>query len=300
MRKIHDLSVIIDGTGGDSGLEGGQLNQFENDVERHLRECASTVVGKAVFTKIRAHGRVLMIPYTLSIDRFFKTGPINALSLGSYDSYRFGLGTAAKLGPFDLLHTNVVCFSPRRFDLIPAGSALHLAAGYRASDILFHELVHAGRALGKEADRDQALHGRLVRYENEAEYFAVLITNIHMSEIGRPSPPNLLAHSAYPMVKRTNIRADHGVGELPAVLTDSDNFLYMPENFRLVMKYWAQHPTIAPMIAASPARFNPVGTYKKWLTNGNAAIFQDHFWFPPALKKRLEDFAVAHAPRPLN
>jgi hypothetical protein len=43
-----------------------------------------------------------------------------------------------------------------------------------------------------------------------------------------------------------------------------------------------------------------VGTYKKWLTNGNAAIFQDHFWFPPALKKRLEDFAVAHAPRPLN
>lgn len=114
MRKIHDLSVIIDGTGGDSGLEGGQLNQFENDVERHLRECASTVVGKAVFTKIRAHGRVLMIPYTLSIDRFFKTGPINALSLGSYDSYRFGLGTAAKLGPFDLLHTNVVCFSPRR------------------------------------------------------------------------------------------------------------------------------------------------------------------------------------------
>ena len=103
----------------------------------------------------------------------------------------------------------------------------------------------------------------------------MLITNIHMSELGRPAPPGVMSGVAYPNVPRTNIRADHGVGELPILLTDSDNFLSIPENFRLIMKYWAQHPTIAPMIAASPARFNPVGAYKTWLANGTAAAFQN-------------------------
>lgn len=300
MRKLQDLHVIIDGTGGGSGLEGGQLNTFENEVEAHLRQCARTLVGKAVFAKIRAHGRVLIIPYTLYIDQHFNgknRSPINAYSLKDAGSFQFSLGTAASWQPFDQTPTNVVCFSPRRFDNIPASSPMYRSAGFLAADVLFHELVHAGRELGGDAQNDQRLTGRLVRYENEAEYFAVLITNIHMSELGRPAPPGLLSGGAYPSVPRTNIRADHGFGELPALLTDSDNFLYIPENFRLVMKYWAQHPTIAPMIAASPARFNPVGTFKKWLVNGNALVFLDQSWLTSSLRKRLENFAAANAPK---
>ena len=100
MKKIQDLCVIIDGTGGGSGLEGGLLNTFECEVEAHLRKCAQTAVGKAVFAKIRAHGRVLIIPYTLSIDKHFNgsnRSPINALSVRGFDNFRFSGGDGGRL-----------------------------------------------------------------------------------------------------------------------------------------------------------------------------------------------------------
>ncbi len=295
MRKYDQWPILIDGSGGDSGLEGSQLRQYEDLVEMCLRDCARTAVGKAVFAKIRAHGRVLIIPYTNTIAIRYKTGSLNALSFGDRESMAYA---QLSLGFMDCFSTKVVAFSPLRYILAAQSAKTALGAGMRAADVLFHELVHAGRTLGGEARQDLPLTGRLARYGTEADYFAVLVTNIHMSEIGRPAPTGLVeGGSGYPGVPRTNIRADHGSGELPVALTNSDTFLSMPENFHEIKRYWSQHPAMAPLVARSPAVFNPVAAYHRWVTTGYAYAWQDEWWFPKELTKKIEQLGVINAPK---
>lgn len=273
MREIPWLPVIIDGAGGQSGMKDGVLKRYEDTVQQSLYECGRTVVGRAVFWKIWQHGRVLIIPYSKFLKDRFQAGEVNAASLDTGTSIRYGSGSVSRSwGPgilVDALRTNVVTFSPDTFEFIGPASPYFQAAGFRAADVLLHELVHAGRHLGGEARSDAALDGSMARYRNEAEYFAVLIANIHMSEAGRSPPMGVNPPgAAYAGAPRTNIRADHGIGELPAALTLSQAFLAKPENFALVKKYWSQHPNLAPKIAASNASFNPVRTFKEWIPPG--------------------------------
>ena len=280
MRELNKYSIII--SVADSGLEGSQAKQYEDRVEACILQCTSTVVGRAVIAKIRAHGRVVVIPYTNRFADKFKTGNLNAMSLSTDSSIEFNPLVRKYFDPVFARSTNIVCFSPMRYDFMPASNARFGAAGFSAPDILLHELVHAGRELGGDGRKDEKLRGSLARYDDEGEYFAVLVTNIHMSEIGRQSPLGLNhANWGYPNTPRTNIRADHRVGELPPELTISENYLKVPENFSLVNKYWNQHPTIAPMIARSPARFNPIRCYSEWLNSGLP------WWIPPEFNMKL-------------
>ena len=51
---------------------------------------------------------------------------------------------------------------------------------FQPDEVLFHELVHAARYLG--GDFKKTPIPKMPEYDNEEEYFAVLITNIYISE----------------------------------------------------------------------------------------------------------------------
>lgn len=302
MRKLSNLPIVIDAAGGESGLTGSIVKQYEDMVERCLMECSSTVVGKSVFAKIRQRGRVLIIPYTIAVaDAIGITDPYkpNAFALGTRGAIRFN---TLQNGLFEkieaLATTSVVAFSPLRFELIRS-PGMKGAAGFKAGDILLHELVHAGRKLGGQSRDSKPLTGRLARYDDEEEYFAILVANIHMSELGRAAPLGLnLPWTAYAGEARSNIRADHGIGELPPMLAGSDAFLANPDNFALVKKFIAQEGIFASWIGFSRASFNPIRTYAEWKTNGSPMYWQDEWWFPTEFKRKLERSAEINKPKP--
>ncbi len=280
MTKFEHLATYVDSTmWTDDGVE--QANpDYELETARCVRDCASSIVGKAVFSKIRTHGKVLIIPYTNYLANLFKGGTFNAFSLDDESSFSLN-ASRAQMGetPFHFNRINVVLFSPRRFSIV---SSAERQAGFSASDVLLHELVHSGRTLGGDARSDRKLHGALAKYENDAEYFAVLVANIHISELNRPAPlGERPPTTAFPGVPRTNIRFGHGFDELPPSLTVSENFMRIPENYLQVARYCQQHPNIAPMIAKSPASFNPIQTYFEWLSDGLP------WWMPPGFVRNV-------------
>ena len=114
MRELNKYSIII--SVADSGLEGSQAKQYEDRVEACILQCTSTVVGRAVIAKIRAHGRVVVIPYTNRFAEKFKTGNLNAMSLSTDSSIEFNPLVRKYFDPVFARSTNIVCFSPMRYD----------------------------------------------------------------------------------------------------------------------------------------------------------------------------------------
>jgi hypothetical protein len=125
-----------------------------------------------------------------------------------------------------------------------------------ADAVLVHELVHAIRMM----------YGRLLRvptfdqlYDNDEEFFAVLVANIYMSEKGK-----------------TRLRANHhGKSILSEGLDTSEKFLgnnaglppmqIQLENRRLVHKFiCTNHNLCAHISGKSAAKFNPIGVFMRY------------------------------------
>ncbi|MEX2186269.1 MAG: hypothetical protein WD875_05730 [Pirellulales bacterium] len=114
------------------------------------------------------------------------------------------------------------------------------------------------RNLGGDA-KQVPLTGKLGGYGNEEEYFAVLVTNIYISEAGRQQ------HFWTAGPGRSGLRADHsGFTNLQDSQALAVEFLLDADNFRLVKKFCDQHSTIAKLIGEAPARFNPIKVYYRW------------------------------------
>lgn len=139
MREIPWLPVIIDGAGGQSGMKDGVLKRYEDTVQQSLYECGRTVVGRAVFWKIWQHGRVLIIPYSKFIKDRFQAGEVNAASLDTGTSIRYGSGSVSRSwGPgilVDALRTNVVTF--RRTPLNSSGRLHHIFRRQDFAQLMF-------------------------------------------------------------------------------------------------------------------------------------------------------------------
>jgi hypothetical protein len=90
-----------------------------------------------------------------------------------------------------------IYFSPER--LRPGGP------GFKADEVLFHEMVHAVRAIHGVSTSTFRMGGG---YDNEEEFVAVVVTNVYLSE-----------------KKQTALRANHGRG----ALRDPANFLDSPD-----------------------------------------------------------------------
>lgn len=203
---------------------------YLSDVDRDLQQIATTVTGRAVFAKIKAHGQVLVAPYTRQFSS--QAGTCNAVETPP-------VSKGSKVDQVRFTHA-----------VFAAGSPCSRGPGDQYPDsVLLHELVHAGRSLGGDA-KTVPLTGALAGYEFEEEFFAILVQNIYLSETKR----------AY----KTGLRKDHSSAVMDSDDYDPKYFLSNPENFRLVEKYCGQHPNIAPMLAKAPADFNPIKVYYDW------------------------------------
>jgi hypothetical protein len=120
--------------------------------------------------------------------------------------------------------------------------------------VLLHEMVHGVRMLyGQSLQAPTWDKG----YDNEEEFFAVLLANIYMAESGK-----------------ARMRADHhGKSMLAITLNTSQSFLgrdedppttIQLENRRLVHKFVCQNPTLSAHISGkSTAWFNPIREFMR-------------------------------------
>ena len=204
--------------------------RYYDSVKTTLDRIGVTLTGNAIYSKIIAHGQVLIVPYTEDYVRRFGACNSEAENIDTNKSHR-----VAK-----------IAFTPAKWGV---SSTCGRRTGFVADNVLLHELVHAGRKLGGDDVGKVPLAGRMAGYDDEEEFFAILVENIYISETGREISIGL--------------RSDHtSTNKMDRI--DNEEFLSDPENFRLVEKYCDQHPNIAPKLAFVSSEFNPIRQYYAW------------------------------------
>lgn len=134
---------------------------------------------------------------------------------------------------------------------IPGGvckTAVGNGLGADSDEVLLHEILHAYRKLRGTYNK-MPLSQPDKSYDNIEEFFAIVISNIYMSENGK-----------------TKFRKDHaGFDELPAKWATSETFIRDKDNFLWLEYFWGTERPLTSMLAFSSARFNPFKAYKNWL-----------------------------------
>jgi hypothetical protein len=115
--------------------------------------------------------------------------------------------------------------------------------GLAPDEILFHEIVHASRLIGNDFGP-----------RNEEEFFAVLVTNIYMSEKGKRFSELRYRYDARSRGLKASEAQPYGF------LLQTDEVMN-EDHYVLIDKYCRQHPQVAPMIAKAPVEFNPIREY---------------------------------------
>jgi hypothetical protein len=118
--------------------------------------------------------------------------------------------------------------------------------GDDADEYLLHEMVHGLRDMAG-VSQARPLAGKSIRYDNEEEFFAILITNIYMSEKG----------------ERLLRRDHHGHYPLGKDQDTSREFLLDVQNASLIQKLYLQQRALCDRIRLVRCRFNPIRRYAK-------------------------------------
>jgi hypothetical protein len=217
----------------------GSSAAYEEEVVRILQKnILNSATGKAIAYKIKAHGSVLITDDYPGIDRKelncdFQPG------LSSKQQGIIGFHPHNKRLTTIQVVFNGTPLTPSQVSYIHKHSP-----GMKPDEVLCHELMHAARYLGGDAKTTPI--PSMPDYENEEEYFAILVSNIYSSEKGRGVE---------------SFRKSHHITDKPEMtVVEAAPFVFLTEgdNHRLIAKFCSQHPVIAPMIAAAPAAFNPI------------------------------------------
>jgi hypothetical protein len=192
-------------------------------------------IGQKLFNALPADKNIVIVPYN-DQELIKKYGKCNALAAGATS---FERGEAR------------VRFTPESWK---AGGQCALdnapGIGIAEDEVLLHELLHAYRKVRGTFNR-MPLNTPGMSYENLEEYFAIVVSNIYMSENGK-----------------LNFRKDHaGFEALPANSATSDKFIEDKENHKWVSYLWNIEQPFSLFVAGSPAKFNPFRAYKNWLDN---------------------------------
>ncbi len=211
------------------GLAGHSATTYTRKVTDHLTWIYRTKVGRILLDSIRYHGLPTEIrPYT--------GGNCNAI----------GGGETPVGGAF----RGVVMYSPDTFSLHGACSATKSVKnrGLYWDEILFHELVHVFRNVSRKWNK-QALIGGLYRYDDTEEFFAVLLTNIYISDRSNKI--------------KTGLRSDHhGFGPLQASFAEPFGFFASGmQTFTLVKQLVTDNHGLSVRVANVNAPFNPIADY---------------------------------------
>jgi hypothetical protein len=149
--------------------------------------------------------------------------------------------------------------------------------GAQPDEVLFHELIHAYRGiLHSDQHSPVFLHGGLKRYEIAEEFFAVMLTNIYVSDVSN-------RHSS-------GLRADH-VHHHPLAKELSHSFTFFQsstEVLTLVDQLVKENNHLATELSKVKAGFNPLAAY---FQNWHAVKFLSQ---TPMAK--LRDFVIERLP----
>jgi hypothetical protein len=212
------------------GLTGNAAATYKYKVGEHLLWIYRTITGKILFNSIKFHKvPVIIRPYT--------AGDCNALA-----------GAETVGGVFRAY----VEYSPNTFSLhgaCPANTSAQ-KSGLLWDEILFHEMVHAFRRVSRKHNR-AALNLGLHRYTSNEEFYAVMVTNIYISDRSNKI--------------KSGLRADHqGFRPLAPELDEGFEFFSAGRQvFGLVEQFWNDHPGFSKRVAidAYEAPFNPLADY---------------------------------------
>jgi hypothetical protein len=121
--------------------------------------------------------------------------------------------------------------------------------GGTPDEILLHEMLHAYRRV-KGTFFLQNFTKKDKSFDTSEEIFAIILTNIYLSEKGKIS-----------------LRKDHAdFSELPAKWSTSEGMMNDPDFNEWVGKFWSSDNELASQIARSNAVFNPFKNYRQMMT----------------------------------
>jgi hypothetical protein len=216
---------------------------YRSDVEKLVNGILFTKTGQAIDTLIRQHGSVWIQPSDSQDAQAETTGVSEATAWINFypNTGDQNANVTLKLGTMGTMKVKTIRLSP----------------GFAPDEILCHELVHAARILGND-DGPQ----------NEEEFFAVLVANIYISEKGK---------------SYSDLRYHYDALSRPMDEKDVEPFIFLlqwdgqkkEEHLLLIEKFCRQHPTIAPMIAKAPAKFNPIRDFYAYGKPAPGYSFQD-------------------------
>ena len=116
-------------------------------------------------------------------------------------------------------------------------------AGASGNAVLYHELVHALRHASRKHAK-QRLAGVLLPYTNTEEFYAVVATNVYLSELRQP------------------LRAAYNSLTLEQALRGSFTFFASGHRiFGLIDRFCQDHPGFTRLLAAVRTPFNPFAAY---------------------------------------
>ncbi len=238
-----DISIVGDYYKYDPAL----LQQFESTVADLIKtDIASRQAGRIVLGRVRASRGVAEIyPRYDPGQNAEATFKLNANGRG-YD-----------------LETIIIWYRPENWSIRHPASRQTIPNDLRAfqpahlrDEVLFHELVHAGRLLDGfwpqkahklKPDPDQEIpyaNDESAAYDDLEEFASILVTNIYLSEKGAKV-----------------FRASHGADGYPFILdqaqSTSEGFLQRKSNRDLVRSFCQTDP-IAPALSEIDTLFNPV------------------------------------------
>ena len=212
-----------------TGLSGNAAGNYRTKVREHLKWIYRTQSGKLLLNSIRFYKRpVTITPYT--------KGDCNAV------------GGATAVGG-----NGIVNYSPDTFSLHGAcsGTTSPKNSGLLWDEILFHELIHVFRAVSGKWNQTK-LAGGLHRYTDTEEFYAVLVTNIYISDRSNKI--------------KSSLRANHqGFEPLSDDFTGGFEFFSGSRQvFALVDRFFTDHPYFANSLAVdlSSAPFNPLADFR--------------------------------------
>jgi hypothetical protein len=222
---------------------------YENGVRRVLIKISASKVGQAVLNTIRVHGRVVrIVPNLINAN---VCAPADAVEV---DVKQFQLNKAWKI--VNLVAGTHFPGLRGRINFTPGmyakGGACQKFYGPRSEytptedEVLLHELVHGARIASLQLKLGPAAEGGLMMYDNEEEFFAVLVENIYQSEL-----------------KSGPLRSSHtGFLEMDKNLQGSLAFFQVSGNaFEKIEKFATQNPGLAKALSKIEVSFNPLNAY---------------------------------------
>jgi len=210
-----------------------QAANWETAVRAEIIKIASSDAGKVLLNSLKWHRKWIVIThYNPTAD-----DPLNAYTNEKLGMARDGRAYAA-----------LIEFSPHiyypRVRHIPASPN-----GDQPDEVLYHELVHAFRRSSSKRNRVDSVGG-LIDYDSNEEFYAILATNIYISDSTNK--------------RKTALLRDHqfGANPLEAALAGSFEFFRSSTNaFAMVDQFVQDNPGFTGALAKVNASFNPLAAY---------------------------------------